>query len=302
MRFSSAPVLLLTAVAVKGSPWVADEPEPPAPGYGVEILQWVVEVAPGQTETLCGTVEQVYDQALQVNPGFKLLHVPSHHPEKTPYKIICDLFPNAHETGIQDGINYLRGVPGRPQNGPGPGRCGRVSCSWDSAIWWCNDNKKSRTLDSFSAIANSAQAILDQCSDRGSDFSGQGFEPSNWNTLNTVYSTRPLPHSPTHAFAHQNQVQMMLDAGAEMTAYFLHAWDSWSEDEKLGALKANTWAWCDKAVAVLLSKVSYEAGDIQENIQLRNANGKFLLHYAAAGGGRTTCSNSVWAQDWTSTR
>jgi len=26
-----------------------------------------------------------------------------------------------------------------PANGPGPGACGRVSCSWNSAIYWCND-------------------------------------------------------------------------------------------------------------------------------------------------------------------
>lgn len=40
---------------------------------------------------------------------------------------------------IVEGISYLRGVPGSPSNGPGPGNCGRVSCSYESAIWWCND-------------------------------------------------------------------------------------------------------------------------------------------------------------------
>lgn len=122
----------------KGSPWAADVPEPPAPEYGVETLQWAVEVAPGQTEIFCGTVEQVYNQALRINPGFKLLPLPPHSPEKTPDKIICDLFSKAHGDGTQDGINY-RGVPGRPKNGPGPGLCGRASFSWDSAFCWCND-------------------------------------------------------------------------------------------------------------------------------------------------------------------
>jgi hypothetical protein len=40
---------------------------------------------------------------------------------------------------IRNGIRYLRGLNGNPTNGAGPGNCGRVSCSYDSAIWWCND-------------------------------------------------------------------------------------------------------------------------------------------------------------------
>lgn len=40
---------------------------------------------------------------------------------------------------IREGIDYLRRVRGLPSNGPGPGNCARVSCSWGSAIWWCND-------------------------------------------------------------------------------------------------------------------------------------------------------------------
>jgi len=40
---------------------------------------------------------------------------------------------------IKEGIDYLRGVPGKPVLGPGPGTCKRVSCSYNSAIYWCND-------------------------------------------------------------------------------------------------------------------------------------------------------------------
>lgn len=34
---------------------------------------------------------------------------------------------------------YLRGYPGMPELGPGPGACSRVSCSDKAAIYWCND-------------------------------------------------------------------------------------------------------------------------------------------------------------------
>jgi hypothetical protein len=115
--------------------------EPPAPGYGVETLEWAVEVAPGQTELLNGTVEEVMSQASQINPRFKLK-------ERAPVarsvikrgNKICDNFPDkAIWWAINDGADYLRNLPGQPTNGPGPGNCGRVSCSYNSAIWWCND-------------------------------------------------------------------------------------------------------------------------------------------------------------------
>ncbi|KAK8077144.1 hypothetical protein PG996_003314 [Apiospora saccharicola] len=183
MRLSITSVLIPIAAVAKGGPLIADEPEAPDPHYGVETLEWLVEVAPRQTETLSGTVEQVYAQALQINTGFKLLPMLPQPPKETRGKIICDIFPKAHALAIQDGINYLGRVPGRPKADPGPGRCARVSCSSNSAIWWCNDDKKPQTLGGFGSIAGSAQAVLDQCSTQHSDLSGQRFEPGNWNTI-----------------------------------------------------------------------------------------------------------------------
>jgi hypothetical protein len=61
---------------------------------------------------------------------------------------------------LAEGINYLRGVPGNPHHGAGPGTCGRVSCSYGSAIYWCNESNTAKTLSGYNAIANSAQHIL----------------------------------------------------------------------------------------------------------------------------------------------
>jgi hypothetical protein len=52
---------------------------------------------------------------------------------------VCHNFESANYIRIKEGVNYLRGVPGRPWLAAGPGKCARVSCSWNSAIWWCND-------------------------------------------------------------------------------------------------------------------------------------------------------------------
>lgn len=116
----------------------------PIPGYAIETLQWEVEIAPGWTEVLNGTVQEVYSQILQIEPNFKLASTPRTHPAERESKIErrainCGTWPLANKGRIQEGISYLNGLVGSPTNGPGPGACGRVSCSYNAAIWWCND-------------------------------------------------------------------------------------------------------------------------------------------------------------------
>ncbi|KAK8028393.1 hypothetical protein PG991_005449 [Apiospora marii] len=171
--------LLLNPIKVVGA-------ESPIPGYGVDILQWKVEVAPGQTEVLNGTVQQVYQQILHINPKFQLgdTHLRSRgvQPQRrTP--IHCNIWETGFRWALQDGINYLRGVGGVPSNGPGPGNFGQVSCSWSSAIWWCNDSPSPKTLGSWDMIADSAQVILDSCFPIDDTIAGQNFESGNWSTI-----------------------------------------------------------------------------------------------------------------------
>ncbi|KAL3442667.1 hypothetical protein BJX65DRAFT_286260 [Aspergillus insuetus] len=95
-----------------------------------------------------------------------------------------DYWEASRET-IAEGIAYLRGVSGQPSAGPGPGACARVSCSYASAIWWCNDDPAGKTLDSFSSIADGAQYIYDNCHTGGYDgvLSGQVFHSTDWNVI-----------------------------------------------------------------------------------------------------------------------
>ncbi|KAK1780040.1 hypothetical protein QBC45DRAFT_116316 [Copromyces sp. CBS 386.78] len=55
--------------------------------------------------------------------------------------------------GVTENIRYLRGVEGKPVNGPGPNACGRIACSHDTAVFWCNDNYYTKGLDSYQVIA-----------------------------------------------------------------------------------------------------------------------------------------------------
>ncbi|KAH6664639.1 hypothetical protein B0J14DRAFT_661226 [Halenospora varia] len=82
-----------------------------------------------------GTVEQIYAQ-------FK-----AEHPEVAERPHCCrepggpgwGWYP-AQTYYIDDGINYLSHFHGRCDIGPGPGNCGRISCSYSSGIYLCNDN------------------------------------------------------------------------------------------------------------------------------------------------------------------
>jgi hypothetical protein len=112
-------------------------------------MQWEVEVAPGQVEVLNGTVQEVYAQAVQINPDFKLeaTRASTNTPERGSHDkrdwVTCsgaDIGPrDAYRDRIQQGIDYLSGISGRPHIAPGPFYCSRVSCSWGSAIYWCNE-------------------------------------------------------------------------------------------------------------------------------------------------------------------
>ncbi|EGO56232.1 hypothetical protein NEUTE1DRAFT_83301 [Neurospora tetrasperma FGSC 2508] len=72
---------------------------------------------------------------------------------------------------IREGIKYLRGVPGQPQITHYG--CSQVSCSYKSAIFWCNEELGwGLRLNSFADIADGAQAIMDRCG-KGKDVMGK---------------------------------------------------------------------------------------------------------------------------------
>lgn len=99
---------------------------------------------------LNGTVQEIYAELIEINPTYDLdfaarvTEASTSNDDGTPrlrkrLDVTCNIYSKALRTRIQEGITYLRGVSGRPTNGPGPGNCGRVSCSYNAAIWWCND-------------------------------------------------------------------------------------------------------------------------------------------------------------------
>jgi hypothetical protein len=123
----------------------------PVPGYDIVDISWEVEITPGGEKVILnGTVQEVYAQLIELYPEYKANFPITTHTEASMKRNddshlskrdswVCGNFPQCSMTHIDEGISYLYGVQGSPTNGPGPGNCGRVSCSYNSAIYWCND-------------------------------------------------------------------------------------------------------------------------------------------------------------------
>ncbi|KAL0936837.1 uncharacterized protein CTRU02_209053 [Colletotrichum truncatum] len=165
--------------------------EAPIAGYSVIIPEWDVQAYPGGTKKavpLNGTIQEVHAQLLQINPdydssfdrslsGMARLSQITTDPEKhiilhgdnefvgANYTCGNNTWGHAITGQIEDGIQYLRKVVGKPKAHAGPQACGRVSCSFGSAIWWCNDNTSPKELEDFSVIASGAHylRIQKQC-------------------------------------------------------------------------------------------------------------------------------------------
>ncbi|KAK4676496.1 hypothetical protein QC764_401053 [Podospora pseudoanserina] len=89
----------------------------------------------------------------------------------------------ANILAIKWGIHYLRAIPGKAKNGPGPKNCGRVSCSWDSAIYWCNEDSSGDKELYWGQIADLAQGILDNCAGL-TKVKGQGtYKDDKWSVV-----------------------------------------------------------------------------------------------------------------------
>ncbi|KAK0744759.1 hypothetical protein B0T21DRAFT_399141 [Apiosordaria backusii] len=199
--------LLAISGLANALPSARDDTEtgPPA-NYTIVPIQWDIPIdpaTPGSTTVhLTGTIEEVVAQMERDYPGWnetfhqhmrwsppsdasafgigdKNYEIESKKCEED-WRDMCD----RHHIG--EGIRYLLNLPAdpKPKNGPGPGNCGRVSCSWNDAIYWCNDNDQEKELKSWKDIGYAALQIYLDC--RNAEFDrvgGQIFYTDKWNVV-----------------------------------------------------------------------------------------------------------------------
>ncbi|KAI1453674.1 hypothetical protein F4805DRAFT_360633 [Annulohypoxylon moriforme] len=165
-------------------------------GYSLSNLTWTGNITKnGPERSFTGPNFQSIDaQILKANPDFTWPDVNSTDlnstdlatPSKSEPWLTCD--PNniwyAQAFRIEEGIDYLSKRTGKCHMDAGPRVCTRISCSYKSAIWWCNDNTNP-IEENCMLWSHYAQNILDACrsNDAANRVRGQKFSSANWNIM-----------------------------------------------------------------------------------------------------------------------
>ncbi|KAI1139440.1 hypothetical protein F5Y05DRAFT_412540 [Hypoxylon sp. FL0543] len=161
-------------------------------GYSLSNLTWTGTITKdGPDMSFNGSsFQDIEAQILKVDQDFtwdsENITSPNTLMTSVKHHLSCD--PNniwwAQVFRIQQGVDYLKGIKGTCSMGPGPRVCTRISCSYKSAIWWCNDNDYSIRED-CSVWSDYAQDILNSCQthDASSRVRGQEFSTDNWNIM-----------------------------------------------------------------------------------------------------------------------
>ncbi|KAF4458844.1 hypothetical protein FALBO_14406, partial [Fusarium albosuccineum] len=150
----------------------------PIEGYEVVPLKWTANAGKrGASVAHDGSTENDSDPD-------KYNEERSFEKRDTPFTqgLLCDVGGSgaARKKAIEEGIQYLQTRLGNAPCGldNGPRVCTRVSCSYDSAIWLCNDNSGPLQV-ACGQVGDLAQRILFGCPNP----QGQFFTNANWNVI-----------------------------------------------------------------------------------------------------------------------
>ncbi|KAI1177335.1 hypothetical protein F4777DRAFT_212935 [Nemania sp. FL0916] len=143
--------------------------------YSIGEMQWRGFEDFDEGQVFTGTIQDVIHQMKQIkgndytprfvseakaeaaNPGKNATH--SYH---TDMEIISCGGDGANPSRIEDGVNYLHKIALDAICNIAPKTCSRVSCSWKSGIWLCNDID-----DTVGVICNTlgdyAAKVLSEC-------------------------------------------------------------------------------------------------------------------------------------------
>ncbi|RAL15910.1 uncharacterized protein BO97DRAFT_421158 [Aspergillus homomorphus CBS 101889] len=151
----------------------------------------------GEKVELLGTIEDVHQQIKRLNPGYnssqflesrsREADVEMHRvvQKRNKNKLLCNIEGDHSDTAIHPwiikGIQYLLALDGVCKVGAGPCTCARISCSYDSAIYLCNDNAWAIQPEG-SYLATYAEHIMIQCFD-GQYINEKEFDSDNYNVV-----------------------------------------------------------------------------------------------------------------------
>ncbi|KAG6310896.1 hypothetical protein E4U44_004940 [Claviceps purpurea] len=183
MKFTISTMMCFLALGVSVSARAILDPMLPI-NHSI-VPTWKANIDPGGedlwegTILVNGTIEQVDAYMDAHYPGWSAKHAnttyraPDEEDSESLMKVksvVCNSpLHQASTRGILGGIDHLRSISidRTPSYVPSPGTCGKLSCSDEGAIFWCNDSETVKTLDGWFDIAVAAEAILSQCAISG---------------------------------------------------------------------------------------------------------------------------------------
>ncbi|KAK4202035.1 hypothetical protein QBC40DRAFT_322577 [Triangularia verruculosa] len=167
-------------------------------GYTIVPIEFELPVKPddpnGEKVILHGTIQEVIAKMEASYPGWNQSFLstpvlaPSDDNLEQPSSFNCNIGFGEPVSNyrLDQGIVYLTHLSGTAKNGPGPGNCGRVSCSYGSAIYWCNEDSVEKELQ-WLQIADGAHQVVVKCQvqdDKGVwKTKGQANYNTHWNVV-----------------------------------------------------------------------------------------------------------------------
>ncbi|KAI0004703.1 hypothetical protein F4779DRAFT_621350 [Xylariaceae sp. FL0662B] len=174
-----------------------------AHNYSIVDITWKGFDGVDPEKEFTGSLESVIGQLKNIlGPNFTHADVAKQesatkdaaNPPSTNLRRICNVggIGTAEQSPIRAGIAYLASLndtvrcSNQPPPSPGQGACGRISCSWNGAIWWCNDNNHTVEF-ACNLFAKYAEDIVENCSSySGKTLYTQGQEFDDDFGINTI--------------------------------------------------------------------------------------------------------------------
>ncbi|KAI1129171.1 hypothetical protein F5Y10DRAFT_158683 [Nemania abortiva] len=140
--------------------------------YSVSDIEWRGFEDFNEDQVFTGTIENVINQMRQIKgahytPSFVskaesqvFKTKPDYHAAN--HDILCG-GSEADPRRIDQGVDYLNHLPDSALCSNPPKTCGRISCSWNSAILWCNDKTDPGDAHKCNMFGQYAAEIVDKC-------------------------------------------------------------------------------------------------------------------------------------------
>ncbi|KAI1279393.1 hypothetical protein F5Y07DRAFT_397021 [Xylaria sp. FL0933] len=127
-----------------------------------------------EDQVFTGSIEDVVDQMRQIKgpnytPDFAIMTetqalagTSTYHEAEKTMTVQCGA-KQANPRRIMDGIYYLQHLGDHVMCTNAPQSCGRISCSWSSGIFWCNDKTVPSDAYKCKMFGNYARIIVNEC-------------------------------------------------------------------------------------------------------------------------------------------